>query len=114
MDVQGSFIIFPNSVWRVEHLDSGRTVTVGMFQGKFNVQMNPYTQQHIVHRFSVSAHNSFDHRFIPLPAEDKRVNTLDFEEHILTRVENGWDGQPIPGVSTEKLSRINHIQDEVR
>ncbi|MFT5685152.1 MAG: hypothetical protein ACI8RZ_006101, partial [Myxococcota bacterium] len=54
------------------------------------------------------------HRFIPLPPEDERVNTIDFEEHILTRVQTGWDGQPIPGVSAEKLSRINHIQNGVR
>ncbi len=27
---------------------------------------------------------------------------------------DGWDGQPIPNVSTEKLTRINHIQDGVR
>jgi hypothetical protein len=42
------------------------------------------------------------------------VNTIDFEEHILTRVESGWDGQPISGISTEKLSRINNLQDGIR
>ena len=67
-----------------------------------------------MHRFQVSAEADFDHRFIPLPPEGQRVNTVDFEEHILTRVETGWDGQPIPGASMEKLARINNIQDGVR
>ena len=67
-----------------------------------------------MHRFPVSATTDFDHRFIPLPAEADRVNTIDFEEHILTRVQTSWDGQPIPVVSTEKLERINTIQDGVR
>ena len=108
------FSVGEDAYFFVEHLSSGRSVTTGMFQGKFNIQMDPYAQQLIVHRFPVSSTRDFDHRFIPLPAEGERVNTLDFEEHILIRVESGWDGQPIPGVSMEKLSRINHIQDGVR
>ncbi len=108
------FSVGEDAYFFVEHLESGRTVTTGMFQGKFNVQMDPYAHQNIVHRFTVSPTMSFDHRFIPLHDEDERVSTVDFEEHILTRVQTGWDGQPIPGVSTEKLSRINNHQDGVR
>ncbi len=108
------FSVGEDAYFFVEHLDSGHTALTGMFQGKFNIQMDPYARQNIVRRFSVSPTVEFDHRFIPLPPEDQRVNTIDFEEHILTRVQDGWDGQPIPNVSTEKLTRINHIQDGVR
>jgi hypothetical protein len=108
------FSVGEDAYFFVEHLESGRSVTTGMFQGKFNTQMDPYSRQLIVHRFPVSASTEFDHRFIPLPSEDQRVNSIDFEDHIMTRVESGWDGQPISGVSTEKLSRINHLQDGIR
>ena len=108
------FSVGEDAYFFVEHLGSGRSVTTGMFQGKFNTQMDPYSRQLIVHRFPVSATTEFDHRFIPLPSQDERVNTIDFEDHILTRVESGWDGQPISGVSTEKLSRINNLQDGIR
>jgi hypothetical protein len=108
------FSVGEDAYFFVEHLESGRSVTTGMFQGKFNTQMDPYSRQVIVHRFPVSATTEFDHRFIPLPSEDQRVNTIDFEDHIMTRVESGWDGQPISGVSTEKLSRINNLQDGIR
>ena len=108
------FSVGEDAYFFVEHLASGRSVPVGAHQGKFNTQMDPYSQQLIVYRYQVPETTVFDHRFIPLPPEDQRVNIVDFEDHILTRVELGWDGQPIPGVSTEKLSRINHLQDGVR
>jgi len=78
-----------------------------MFQGKFNVQLDPYTREHIVHRFHLSSSQSFDHRFIPLPPAGDRVSVDDFEQRILSRIEEGWDGQPIPGVRTEKLQQIS-------
>lgn len=94
----------------VEYLASDRYVPVGMFQGKFNVLMDPYSQNEIVHRYALHPSQKFDHRFIPLPTKENRVSTQMFEEQILSGLENGWDGKPIPGVSSEKLQRINAIQ----
>ena len=94
----------------VEYLASDRYVPVGMFQGKFNVLMDPYSQNEIVHRYTLHPSQKFDHRFIPLPTKENRVSTQMFEEQILSGLENGWDGKPIPGVSSEKLQRINAIQ----
>ena len=94
----------------VEYLASDRYVPIGMFQGKFNVLMDPYTQKEIVHRYALHPSQKFDHRFIPLPPKNNRVPTQMFEEQIWTGIENGWDGNPIPGVSSEKLQRINSVQ----
>lgn len=91
--------------------NGGRTILVGMFQGKYNVQMDPYSRQEIVHRFAVGPHQEFDHRFLPLPPADQRLSTADFESRIRARVATGWDGQPIPGISSEKLRRINRLQE---
>ena len=108
------FSVGEDAYFFVEHLASGRSVPTGAHQGKFNTQMDPYSQQLIVYRYQVPETTVFDHRFIPLPPADQRVSTVDFEEGILNRVESGWDGQPIPGISTEKLLRINNLQDGVR
>jgi hypothetical protein len=56
----------------------------------------------------------FDHRFIPLPAEANRVSLVDFEDQILEGVADGWDGQPIPGVNSDKLRIINSLSEERR
>ena len=96
----------------VEHLASDRYVPVGMFQGKFNILMDPYSQNEIVHRYALHPSQKFDHRFIPLPTKENRVSTQSFEEQIWSGIENGWDGNPISGVSSEKLQRINSIQNK--
>lgn len=91
----------------VESLDSGRSVTAGMFQGKYNIIFDPYSRTELAVRFPVHPSRDFDHRFIPLPPEKQRVAADVFESQIETFVEDGWDGKPIPGVSLEKLERIN-------
>lgn len=90
-----------------DHLDSGRTVLVGMFQGKLNTQMDPTSQRRIVLCFPVSAGTPFDHRFIPLPPVDERVSVAAFEAELIEQVANGWDGRPVPGVSEARLERSN-------
>jgi len=98
----------------IEELKSGKMVTTGMHQGKFNIQMDPHSRKNIALRFHLSPRNTFDHRFIPLPAEpSKRVTVDRFEAQIRARVEKGWDGKAIPGASTDKLRRINRIQPQV-
>jgi len=91
----------------VEELDSGKNVTAGMFQGKYNIVLDPYSREEIVVRFSVHPNRKFDHRFIPLPSAKDMISVHAFEANIQTYVANGWDGTPIPGVSMEKLQKIN-------
>ena len=90
----------------VEHL-SERSVPVGMFQGKFNVIMDPYSQSELAIRYQVHVSRTFDHRFIPLPPEAKRLHADTLEDRIEDRLEAGWDGKHIPGTSMERLDRIN-------
>ena len=104
------FSIGEEGYFFVEELSSGRSVTAGMYQGKYNVIFDPYSRQELAVRFSVDPRRDFDHRFIPLPPKKNRVSTEEFEQTIDEAVDNGWDGQPIPGVSLEKLERINKKQ----
>jgi hypothetical protein len=94
----------------VEELNSGRSVTAGMYQGKYNIIFDPYSRQELAVRFAVDPRRDYDHRFIPLPPKKNRVSAQDFELTIEESVSNGWDGQPIPGVSMEKLEKINKRQ----
>ncbi len=91
----------------VEQLASGRSVTAGMFQGKYNVIFDPYSREELAVRFPVHPKRNFDHRFIPLPPEKQRLSVSSFEDQIKTFVADGWDGKAIPGVSIEKLEKIN-------
>ena len=63
----------------VEELASGRMVSTGMFQGKFNIILDPYSQKELAIRFPVHPNRNFDHRFIPLPPEKDRVPVDAFE-----------------------------------
>ena len=106
------FSIGEDGYFFVEELSNGRMVSSGMFQGKFNVILDPYTHNELALRFPVDHAKYFDHRFIPLPPESARVTTDDFERQILKRIEEGWDGKSIPGISNEKLQRINQKPTE--
>lgn len=101
------FSVGEDGYFFVESLDSGRSVTAGMFQGKYNVIFDPYSRQELALRFPVHPKRDFDHRFIPLPPEKQRIPATRFESQIEQFVADGWDGQAIPGVSLEKLERIN-------
>lgn len=106
--VSGSarFSVGEDAIFFVEE-KNGRAMPVGMFQGKYNVQMDPYQRENIVHRFALPEGRDFDHRFIPLPPEGLRITVADFEDTIAAGVADGWDGAPIPGFSPEKLRTIN-------
>jgi hypothetical protein len=91
----------------VEQLASGRSVPAGMFQGKYNIVFDPYSRDELAVRFPVHPKRDFDHRFIPLPPEKQRLSVSSFEDQIKTFVADGWDGKAIPGVSLERLEKIN-------
>ena len=101
------FSIGEDGYFFVEELNNGRMVSSAMFQGKFNVILDPYTRNELALRFPVDHNKFFDHRFIPLPPESARVTTDEFEQRIEQRIQDGWDGKSIPGISNEKLQRIN-------
>lgn len=108
------FSVGEEAVFFLETLGSGHTVPVGMFQGKYTVRLDPYSREEIVQRVIMPLRQSYDHRFLPLPDAELRLSLTDLEEQINARVIQGWDGQPIPGASTERLSRINRLQPGVK
>ena len=98
-------------IFFLENLKSGRTITVGLNQGKFTLRLDPYSRQTIVQRYSPPQGKAYDHRFIPLPSKTEEIVTLDdLVDSIETRLSTGWDGKAIPGTSLERLTRINGLE----
>ena len=104
---RAQFSVGEEGVFFLEQLGSGRITTVGLSQGKFTLRLDPYSREMIVQRYATAQNGSYDHRFIPLPAEENRLFLVDFVDTVQKRVEAGWDGQPIPGASKARLQRIN-------
>jgi hypothetical protein len=86
---------------------SGYTGVVGMVQGKFTVRMDPAARRDIVIRYTLPSDEPYDARFLPLPPADQRIAATDFEGTVTARVAQGWDGQPIPGSSLDRLRAVN-------
>jgi hypothetical protein len=101
------FSVGEEAYFFIEQLGNGRNSVVGWFQGKFTVRMDPASGREMVVRYNVTQDRVYDHRFIPHPELDNRVFATDLADHVIGRVSNGWDGQPIPGTSMERLMRIN-------
>lgn len=108
------FSIGEEGYFFVEELASGRLVSTGMFQGKFNIILDPYSQKELAIRFPVHPNRNFDHRFIPLPPEKDRVPVDAFEQRVEHRIKAGWDGKSIPGISREKLEMTNLTDQKIQ
>jgi len=103
-DVGEELVVF------LQRVGGDRLVPTGYYLSKYTVRLDPYARQEIVQRNSVPPTREYDHRFLPLPPAEKRVSLTDFEDRIAARVAEGWDGQPIPGISQGRLERINGAQ----
>lgn len=88
--------------------------TVSMGLGKFTVRPDPRNGAPIVVQFLLTQEKPYDARFLPFPPAEQRVSLDAMEARILARVELGWDGQPIPGLSAERLRSINKLQPGVK
>jgi len=97
----------------LETLGNGRTVTVGMKQGKFTLRLDPNSRTLLAQQFTPAPTKAYDHRFIPLPKAEVRRYFSDLEASITGRVAAGWDGNPIPGTSLQRLQRINKVHAPV-
>ena len=87
-------------------IDHGRRLTpVGMYLGKFTIRRAPQDARPHVVRFAQSG--DFDHRFLPHPPRSERLYLDDLLETVESRLQTGWDGKPIPGLSETELETIN-------
>jgi hypothetical protein len=88
--------------------------TGAMGLGKYTVRPDPLTGAPLLVQFMIPQDKAYDARFIPVPPVDQRVTLGAIEARVLARAELGWDGQPIPGISNERLRTINKLQPGVR
>lgn len=92
----------------------GRIQLVGMIAGKYTVNLDPVSRQLVAQRWAPPANQPYDHRFIPPPTDADRLYLDDLLDDVRDRLELGWDGQPIPGIPTERLHRVNKLQAGVK
>ncbi len=88
--------------------------TVAMGKGKFTVRPDPRDGAPVLVQFMLRQDKRYDARFLPLPPVGERIALDAMEARIRARAELGWDGQPIPGLSAERLRSINKLQPGVR
>lgn len=99
------FSVGEDTLLYLETLGNGMTTCVGMWQGKSTVRIDPDSGREMAVRLVLSQDAWYDHRFLPHPPADERIYVDDLEAEIQGRVEQGWDGAPIPGVSPAELDR---------
>ena len=90
-----------------ERLESGLLVLTGAFQGKYTVRLDPDSGREMLVQFNPPPEQRYDHRFIPHPAPADRILLDDMQRRIEARVRQGWDGEPIPGKSLERLHELH-------
>ncbi len=92
----------------LDQLTSGYLVPVAMRQGKYSVQYDPRLRAPIVNQFSVAHHRDFDHRFLPLPAEDKAMTVDDLTDRLLDAVRTEGTRPLPPGVRADAPQAPKH------
>lgn len=94
--------------------EHGRYVPIGKFLGKYSIRRAPDTDRQYARTWHPKAGLKFDARFLPHPAEEHRIYLDTLLEQIQTRLDAGWDGKPIPGLSLDKLQEINTLDRRMR
>lgn len=94
-------------VFAAEIRHGARLSPVGMYLGKYTVRRGGADPRPYVIRFTQGPLEMYDHRFIPHPPEAERLHLDTLIGQIESRLDAGWDGKPIPGISQEKLAEIN-------
>lgn len=91
----------------VDQLENGRLSTLGLYLGKMTVRRAPGETRHYAMRWHGRPSERYDSRFLPHPPVGKRVYLDEVIQHMEVRLDQGWDGRPVPGLSREHLQMIN-------
>ncbi len=90
----------------LHRLENGRLVPVSKFQGKYTLRRAPDDRRTYARTWHPGS-LEFDARFLPHPAPADRLYFDDLTTQIGQRLQTGWDGKAIPGISPERLAEIN-------
>jgi hypothetical protein len=91
----------------LDKLSDDRLVPVSKFLGKYTIRRATGDTRQYARTWHPHQGDVFDHRFLPHPDPENRLYVDDLRDLVRTRVETGWDGKPIPGLSLERLQEIN-------
>jgi hypothetical protein len=80
---------------------------VAMFLGKYTIKRVPHETRYAALRYTAPYTKTYDGRFLPVPAPEKREYVDDILTRVNARLDQGWDGKPIPGATAEHLQQIN-------
>jgi len=84
-----------------------RLTPVSMYLGKYTIRRVNGDDRLLAQTFVVRPGVVYDGRFLPPPPEGSRVYLDDVIDTVETHLDAGWDGQAIPGISADKLVKIN-------
>lgn len=111
MTVPGQAVFSPGeSVFLFLDQIGERIVPVSKFQGKLTIRRAPGERRSHAMRWHPSATEAFDHRFLPHPPAEQRVYLDTLRAQVQARLDVGWDGKPIPGLSRDRLEQINQLE----
>jgi hypothetical protein len=91
-----------------------RLVPIANFHGKYTVRRAPGTESKIVQRWHSTNFTHYDGRFLPFPAAGDRTYHTDLISDVNERLDTGWDGAAIPGISNTELLEINTLERRKR
>ncbi len=97
----------------LDRLGNDRLVPVGKFTGKLTLRRAPGERREFAMRWHAGRSERFDHRFLPHPPAHQRLYVNDLRERVQARLDRGWDGQPIPGLTEERLRTINELDRRI-
>lgn len=99
----------------LSEIDHGRRLTtVDMMLGKYTIRRPAGERRLIAQQFDVPEELPYDHRFLPYPAPDRRIYLDDLLGRIEGRLDIGWQGEKIPGISAAQLTEINTPERRLR
>lgn len=89
---------------------TGRWSSVAKFQGKYTVRRAPGDTRSYVRAWHPRAGERFDHRFLPHPLAADRIYLEDIKSAVQERLDKGWDGREVPGITQDQLRQINALE----